>query len=82
MIAIIAAASFLSTPVAALNADPHLGMATSANFAAMIVPPAPRGPAIEGGDGVAAVAAIRRLQADKVKVPVRANTSSVGGSGG
>lgn len=83
MIAIIAAAaSFLSTPLAAVNADPHLGMATSANLAAMIVPPAPHGPAIEGGDGVVAFGAIRRLQTDKVKVPIRATTATVGGSGG
>nr|WP_295663810.1 hypothetical protein [Polymorphobacter sp.] len=79
MIAIIAAASFLSTPLAALNADPHLGMATTANLAAMIVPPGPRGPAIEGGQGVAAVGAIRRLQTDKVKAPERASTSGTGG---
>lgn len=68
MIWVIAAASFLSAPLAAVNADPHLGMAVSANMAAMIVPPRPHGPAFEGGDGVLGVAAIRRLQTDKVKV--------------
>ncbi|QYE36586.1 hypothetical protein KZX46_12095 [Polymorphobacter sp. PAMC 29334] len=82
MILIIAAASFLATPLAAFNADPHLGDATRANLEAMIVPPGPRGPAIEGGNGVLAVGAIRRLESDKVKAPARATTSTVGASGG
>ena len=78
MIALIAAASFLSTPLAALNTDPHLGDATRANLAAMIVPPAAHGPAIEGGDGVLGAAAIRRLLTDKAKLPLRPITTPVG----
>lgn len=78
MIALIAAASFLATPLTGLNADPHLGAATAANMAAMIIPPTPHGATLEGGDGTLAVTAIRRLYADKVKVPARTSTASVG----
>ncbi len=82
MIALLAAASFLATPVAGLNADPRLGETTRNNFAAMIVPPAPHGPAIEGTDGVLAVAALRRLYTDKVKRPSRGVFGVAAGSGG
>jgi len=78
MIWVIAAASFLSTPVIGMNADPHLGMAVTANLAAMIVPPPPRGPALEGGDGVIAVGSIRRYHNDKVKVSPAPVTTPVG----
>ncbi len=82
MILLLAAASFLSTPVVGLNADPHLGDATRANFAAMIVPPAPHGPAIEGTDGTLAVAALRRVYTDKVKRLRNGSISNVGAAGG
>ena len=67
MIILLAAASFLATPFDAANAGRELGEASRTNFAAMIVPPPPRGPAIEGADGVMAVNNIRRLHNDKVK---------------
>jgi hypothetical protein len=67
MILLLAAASFLSTPLAGANASPQLGEATRANLAAMIVSPPPRSPAVEGADGVLAVDAIRRMHTDKVK---------------
>lgn len=82
MILIIAAASFLSSPLAPFRVDPRLGQATAANFDAMIVPPAPRGSTIEGTNGVLGVAAVRRLLTDTVKRPVRATTTTVGGGGG
>ncbi len=67
MILLLAAASFLSTPLVGVNASPQLGEATRANLAAMIVPPPPRLPAAEGADAVLAVDAIRRMHAEKVK---------------
>lgn len=67
MILLLAAASFLSTPIEGVNAGPQLGTATRSNFAAMIVPPPPRGPAVEGSDGVLAVNALRRLHGEDVK---------------
>ena len=67
MILLLAAASFLSTPPAGVNAGAALGTATRANLAAMIVPPPPRGPAIEGADGVLAVNNMRRMHGEKVK---------------
>jgi len=82
MIILLAAASFLNTPIAGLNAKSGLGNATRQNLAAMIVPPAPHGPAIEGTDGTLAVAALRRLYTDKVKRPSRNAFSTLGGGGG
>ena len=61
------AAAILATPLDGLGAGPDLGVATRANLSAMIVPPPPRGPAIEGADGVLAVHGIARMHADKVK---------------
>ena len=81
MMLLLAAASFLATPVTGLNASPDLGAATHANLAAMIVPPAPHGPAIEGTDGTLAVAALRRLYTDKTKRPSRGGLSTVGVTG-
>ena len=77
MILLIATASFLATPVTGLNADRHLGDSTNANLAAMIVPPPPRGPFIEGTDGAAAVAAVRRMQAGKIKELMNTTISPV-----
>lgn len=68
MILLLAAASFLSTPPGGVNAGPQLGSATRDNFAAMIVPPPPRGPAVEGGDGVMAVNNVRRMHTERVKM--------------
>lgn len=73
MILLLAAASFLSTPIGGVNAGPELGTATRANFAAMIVPPPPRGPTVEGADGVLAVNNIRRMHGEKVK-PLKTTT--------
>ena len=62
MMILLAAAAFLATPVDGPAVDPQFGAATRQNFAAMIVPPAPRGLSIEGTSGAAAVDAIRRLE--------------------
>ena len=67
MIILLAAASFLTSPFDGANAGRELGEASRANFAAMIVPPPPRGPAIEGADGVMAVNNMRRMHGEKVK---------------
>lgn len=67
MIVLLAAASFLSTPIEGVNAGPQFGSATRSNFAAMIVPPPPRGPAIEGADGVLAVNNLRRMYSETTK---------------
>jgi len=67
MIILLAAASFLTSPFDGANAGRELGEASRANFAAMIVPPPPREPAVEGADGVMAVNNIRRLHTDRVK---------------
>lgn len=68
MMLLLAAASFLSSPIAGVNAGPEFGSATRSNFAAMIVPPPPRGPAVEGADGVMAVNALRRMHGETTRV--------------
>lgn len=67
MMLLLAAASFLSAPIQGVNAGPEFGTATRSNLAAMIVPPPPRGPAVEGADGVMAVNALRRMHREDTK---------------